>query len=487
MSPVEQPGLTTLSVSDTALVAGMVFLPPLAQGVIIRRPRVVGLAERLDADRRAGAVLRMIRRRYGSGPLRLRIPRRNFALALGEPDVERLLAGTPRPFSPATLEKRAALRHFQPAGLLISDLEHRAVRRPFNEAVLGLHGSIPQVQAHVGAAVEAELLDLLRRLPVKDGGAVLSWRAFRETFWHIVRRVTLGDSARDDTEITDLLDRLRRRANWAYLAPVDPRALRDLADRLRRYVADAEPGSLAAIVAATPAEVGVAPIGQIPHWLFAFDAAAIATYRAIGLLAAHPQVADSLAEEAARQQRVAAGPASSPAGPAGPPTLARAVLLESVRLWPTTLLLLRESGEETIWSSGRAPAGTTFVIVSSYVHREAARPALADRFSPALWSDGEAPAESFVPFSAGPASCAGRSLVLDVAGSILAKLAEEHRLGLEGRRSRLVPGRPLPRTLDQTRLRFRVAPRPSRPRPSPQTPDAPGPTGPPASSTKEKP
>ena len=136
MSPVEQPGLTTLSVFDTALVAGLVLLPPLAQGVIIRRPRVVGLAERLDADRRAGAVLRMIRRRYGSGPLRLRIPRRSFALALGEPDVERLLAGTPRPFSPATLEKRAALRHFQPAGLLISDEEHRAVRRPFNEAVL---------------------------------------------------------------------------------------------------------------------------------------------------------------------------------------------------------------------------------------------------------------------------------------------------------------------------------------------------------------
>lgn len=67
-------GLSRASVPDTLLAGLAVFGPILAQGVILRRPAMVALAERLEADRRAGQVLARLRDRYGPGPLRLRLP-----------------------------------------------------------------------------------------------------------------------------------------------------------------------------------------------------------------------------------------------------------------------------------------------------------------------------------------------------------------------------------------------------------------------------
>jgi hypothetical protein len=461
----ENRGLARLSLLDTLRVAGVVLLPPLAQGVIIRRPRVVGLAERLKLDRRSGRLLRKLRDRYGPGPLLLRIPVRDVALAVSQLDVERLLAGTPRPFSPATREKKAALRHFEPSGVLVSNEEQRAIRRPFNEAVLGYHDPTHRLQAHVAMLVAGEVDELVKELPHADDARVLTWPAFAETYWRVVRQLVLGRAARDDQDISALMKRLRRRANWAYFAPVDRSGLQDLADRLRMYVASADSESLAGIVASMPAPRGLAPTGQMPQWLFAFDAAAMATYRALALLASHPSVAQELADDVVGSS---SGPShESPrddqheaGGSAVGPRLARAVLLESVRLWPTTPLVLRESLEPTIWASGQADVGTTFVVVSSYFHREAARASLADTFNSEIWSGGATTDEAFVPFSAGPAACAGRTIVLDVAGAVLSRLVATHRLTLHGEPPRLAPDRPLPRTLDQTTLRIGLASRP---------------------------
>jgi hypothetical protein len=58
-----------------------------------------------------------------------------------------------------------------------------------------------------------------------------------------------------------------------------------------------------------------------------------------------------------------------------------------------------------------------------------------------------------VPFSAGPAECAGPNLVLLVTSTMLAALLEGHRYRLDPP-GRLHDGRPLPGTLDPFRLRF---------------------------------
>src|SRR5256885_2345242 len=105
---------------DTARVLSTVLLPIVARGPIVRRARVVALAERLDADRRAGRLLRQLRARYGPAPLRLRVPGRPLALVLSPQDVKSVLLGSPEPYTPANREKVAALVHFQPHGVLIS-------------------------------------------------------------------------------------------------------------------------------------------------------------------------------------------------------------------------------------------------------------------------------------------------------------------------------------------------------------------------------
>jgi hypothetical protein len=86
-----------------------VVLPTLAKGVIIRRPRVMHLSERMEFDRRAVRRLQKLREQYGDGPLLLRLPLRNQALILAPDDVHHVLDGTPVPFAAASAEKRAAL------------------------------------------------------------------------------------------------------------------------------------------------------------------------------------------------------------------------------------------------------------------------------------------------------------------------------------------------------------------------------------------
>ena len=112
--------VTRASTRDTVGVLADVVGPLLARGVIARRRRLVDLGDRLDADRRAIRRMQDLRRRYGPGPLLLRLPGREIALVLAAEDVRRVLDGAPEPFDPASREKCAALSHFQPQGVLIS-------------------------------------------------------------------------------------------------------------------------------------------------------------------------------------------------------------------------------------------------------------------------------------------------------------------------------------------------------------------------------
>ena len=75
--------------------------------------------------------------------------------------------------------------------------------------------------------------------------------------------------------------------------------------RLAAHLARAEPGSLAGMIARTPAGPNTDPEQQVPQWLFAFDATGIATFRALALLAAHADYGEQARWEA---QDVAAHP-----------------------------------------------------------------------------------------------------------------------------------------------------------------------------------
>src|SRR4051794_9075894 len=119
-------GVPRATAVESARVAVQILAPLVARGLIIRRPGPVALSARWDLDARAVRLLQHLRDRHGDGPLRLRVPGRAVAVVLGPADVHRILRDCPEPFTPATKEKRAALGHFEPHGLLISS----AARRP---------------------------------------------------------------------------------------------------------------------------------------------------------------------------------------------------------------------------------------------------------------------------------------------------------------------------------------------------------------------
>jgi cytochrome P450 len=436
------------SVPDTLRTLGSVLVPLVARGAIIRRHRVAAVGERVDADRRLVRTLQRLRASYGAGPLALRLPVRRIVVLLSDDDVRRVLAESPEPYATATREKRAALARFEPHGVLISDAADRPDRRRWNEAVL----DTPAPLHHLADSMVAVVRDEARRLLTEVGaaGGTLDWPAFTAAWFRIARRVTLGDGARDDTALTDLLARLRAEANWAMFAPQRP-ALRDaFLDRLRAHLDRAEPGSLAAVAAATPATPHTAAVEQVPQWLFAFDAAGISAFRALALLATHA------GELAAVRAELSGADVTAPAQLDG----LRAALLEAVRLWPTTPAILRETTAPTELGGASLPPSTLVLICSALFHRDGERHAWADDFTPRLWR-GASSRAALVPFSDGPAVCAGQNLVLFLTSTLLAALLEDHDVRVTSRPP-IHPGRPLPGTLDPFRLRFALTPRPTR-------------------------
>ncbi|WP_159798758.1 cytochrome P450 [Puerhibacterium puerhi] len=444
-----------LSARETLDVLRHVLAPMVAEGAIVRRPRATAWAERRQVDRQAARVLDGLRDRYDGAPLSVRLGPRRVVLVTTPQDVARILDGSPEPFTPATREKAAALRQFQPEGVLISSASARRVRRPLNERALAAgqrtHPDAEQIVAQVARTAD-EIAAAVEATGELDAAT------FTRAWWRLVRTVTLGEQAREDHELTDRLTALRRAANWAYLQPVRRRLRATFREQVAARVAEAEPGTLAAAARAASEEIARGgdgtghsydPADQVPHWLFAFDAAGMATLRALAVVAARPAVRDRVVTELA-----AADPVVDDAGPAAPVLpYARACVLESLRLWPTTLVILRDATEPTVWGGRTLPAGTGFAVVSGYVHRDAGRIDFADAFTPEAWLDGRADADrALVPFSAGPAECAGRDVVLFTTSHLLARLAG---LDLAVDRGEHLERDPLPRTVDHLQLHFR--------------------------------
>jgi cytochrome P450 len=429
--------LPTASIIDSARAARDVLLPVVAQGAILRRPLWTRFAERINADDRALRRVRALRRTYGDGPVLLRLPLRPFALVLGPADVRRILDETPEPFSAATTEKVAALNHFQPHGLLATDPPLRAARRDLNEQALDTHRPVHRHADTMLAAITEEFGSLY---------GTLGWDDFRALWFRAVRRIVLGDAARDDDELIRLLDGLRGNANWAEFHHSDDRRRHRFEQRLAPYVEAAAPGSL--VSALPPADGVLDPAGQVPHWLFAFDAAGIALWRLLAVLAARPEFAEPVREEAEHPDR---SPLLAYAG---------AALQESVRLWPTTLVILREARQETYWNDRTAPAGTEFAIVSSVFHRDDEALEFANRFAPEVWLDGRSDREwPLIPFSAGPAVCPGRNVVLLTTSAATSQTVAHYDLDVDPATRRVLTQPNLPATFDHTSVRLGFWPR----------------------------
>ncbi|WP_434994098.1 cytochrome P450 [Arthrobacter sp. Ld5] len=438
------PALPTASAADTARLLVGVLLPTIVKGPIIRRPWAVGLAARLDLDTRAVGIVRSVHAKYPAGPLMLRLPVRKQAIVLAPEDADAVLTQSPDPFTPASSEKRAALSHFEPANVLITRGPLRTVRRALQEQVLDTDHPVHHLADRFVPVVEEEMRELLAEA-ARSGS--LPWDDFLDAWYRVVRRVVFGDHAREDTDLTDMVIRLRKDGNWAFLKPVRKKTRRRLLARITEELANAEPGSLAAVMAAAPKGDGAEPADQVPQWLFAFDPAGMATFRALTVLATHP---DAMA--AARREID-----GDTSGRRLLPYL-RAAVLESLRLWPTTPMILRQSVRPVQWEQGLMPADCGVLVYAPYFHQDERSLRSAHNFSPERWLTEEDDGWPLVPFSDGPVVCPGKQLVLLVTSAALAALVAGHDFRVEEGQA-LDPERPLPGTMDNYSVRLGVSPR----------------------------
>ncbi|MEE2030663.1 cytochrome P450 [Rhodococcus chondri] len=434
------------SAADTARLFGTVVAPFVAVGPIARRRRMMGLAEKLQSDAAVVGAVPRLRDRYGEGPLPMSVPGRALAIVLSSRDVDRILRTETHAFTAANKEKVAALSPFQPRGVLISRGDIRAQRRALNESALEPEHALHHLAGELTPIIEVEAQTLVRHAACRGEVAAPD---FVRAWWRLVRRITFGDAARDDTTLTDELWTLRSNGNWSFAHPVRHRLRDRFGERLHRSVADAPSTSLAGVIRDLPAPASVDAVGQIPHWLFAFDAAGMVAARTLAVLSTHPE----------QRARVAAEQAA--AAPGAPRTLdyLRGCVLEATRLWPTTPVILRDSVTETTWEDSKGsytiPAGTAFVILSSAFHRADDLP-FADTFEPEIWLDGRAEQyPQLVPFSAGPTACPGRNIVLFAVSTFLSRLLDDAEFTLVSD-VKPDPGAPLPVTFDNFGLRFAV-------------------------------
>lgn len=434
--------LPAASAGDTAATMADVVLPLLARGVIIRRPRVVNTIERLDLDRRAVRRVQQLHDTYGPGPVRIELPGRTFVIVLERRDAQRVLEGSPTPFAPATREKRAALRPFQPHGALASRGVERADRRRFNEAVLDSESPVHRLATQLQRPMVEEAQHIVEE--ARRQGQ-LTWDDFIVGWYRMVRRLVLGDAARDDHALTDMLAELRASGNWSVLG----RRRRGLRERFLRqlqgHLDRAESGSLAELVAQMPRSEDTHPTEQVPQWLFAYDAAAWTCMRALALITSDAGVRARVGQELAGTDL------------SRPHDLAhlRACVLDTLRLFPTTPAVLRDTTKDTSWDTGTLATGAGVLVFAPFFHRDDRVEAHADEFAPHVWLDDDGDVSDlgridddwpFIPFSAGPAVCPGRHLVLLTVSTVLGTLLGE-----------LDPA-PIPGPLDTARLPSALSP-----------------------------
>jgi cytochrome P450 len=438
--------LATASVTDTLKLLVDVLIPTVAKGAIIRRPAMVAIAERLDLDTRAVRRMQSLRRTYGADVLQLPVPFFPKAIVLGADEVNRILAQTPEPFATDTSLKHGALSHLQPKGSLISRGEERTARRQLNEQVLQSGIPVHHHAARFVDIVNEEAASLLER--IGDVGT-LAYDTFFDAWFRVVRRVTFGDDAHDDIDLTDMAFRLRKDGNWSFFKPQKKELRERFLSRLRERIASAPPESLAGMVWDIPnAEAGDLE-HQVPQWLFAFDPAGMATARALALLASHPD-----AMERARQE-VRDDTSSRQYLP-----FLRATVLEALRLWPTTPMVLRQTTERTPVGDDALKKETELLIYAPFFHRDDERLPFAHRFTPEIWEGGKTTSDwPLIPFSDGPGVCPGRNVVLLSTTAFLAAIIDRHDVTLTSHHQRTLNSeKPLPGTLNNFGLRFGLTP-----------------------------
>jgi cytochrome P450 len=106
---------------------------------------------------------------------------------------------------------------------------------------------------------------------------------------------------------------------------------------------------------------------------------------------------------------------------------ARAVLDETLRLYPPAWLITRKALDADVLGGHDIPAGALIILSPWLLHRHPQVWADPQVFRPERFIDGEVDRNAFIPFGAGPRLCIGRDFSYVEGVAMLASLAHRYR------------------------------------------------------------
>lgn len=176
------------------------------------------------------------------------------------------------------------------------------------------------------------------------------------------------------------------------------------------------------LLAAYPDEPAAVRDQIITFLVAGHETVASALTWALGLLAHHPVEQDRVAEEA----HSTADPSET--------AYARAVLDETLRLYPPAWIITREATTDTVLGSRAIPAGSLVIMSPWLRHRDASVWPLPDTFLPERFGGrpgavarAATTRADYLPFGTGPRLCIGRDFALLEGTIVLALLARAFR------------------------------------------------------------
>ncbi|WP_425093446.1 cytochrome P450 [Tropicimonas sp. S265A] len=131
---------------------------------------------------------------------------------------------------------------------------------------------------------------------------------------------------------------------------------------------------------------------------------------ALWLLAAHPDIQERVAAEAA-----SVDPVSMPFAHLSKLPLTRNVFREALRLYPPVPMMVRQNTYQREWRDRRIPRGAQIVLSPWHLHRHERLWDNPDGFDPDRWDDPatkDSQRDAYLPFSAGPRVCVGAGFAM---------------------------------------------------------------------------
>ncbi|HWQ69674.1 MAG TPA: cytochrome P450 [Patescibacteria group bacterium] len=407
------------------------IVPYLTRGIFTENRPWVTFWTKYQRDPNAVRLISGLRSKYQSDYLYLYMLTNKSLLVLDCKGIQRVLDYSPVIYAEAR-PKRKRMSHFQPGALTISRGDEWQERRRFNVAVLQ-HG-IHQYADHFLKIIRDEIASKTSQ----DSNALQSWDDFQALFEKITLQVIFG-KGENDTRLTDALKKMMLESNKLLFLGNKSKFFDEFDKNIADHLASPPDQCLVSLCKQVPSTETTQVEHQIPHWMFAMkDTLAINTVRTLALIISHPTTEQRVREELGRADL------SSAQDIAGLRYL-EACIQEAMRLWPTTLMLIRENLADDTLDGVAIPANTQVIIHNGFNHRDAQTHKFADKFFPDLWLD-KGVDYHFNHLSNGLQVCAGKDLALYIAKAVLSILLTNNRFRLV--QPSLDPTRPLPYAYD---------------------------------------